>query len=583
MKKTLIKITSLLLVFCMCISLAVYADAAKDVIDIDITFDMETYSLKVGGYIKSDAADISMIMEVTKDGKTIDAQQMITSAPVTDGKVEFDFEAISIAYAESSGDFTVYVSAANVMAEATDVYTFNGGDKQFEALNSLNEAIREKDAVKTAETFTDYAETFAVNKKQVSGLGDNAKKKLGNLIIAEGTYSVPDNYDTAEKTRQIIESMKEAAKNYNKCIPVALLIEIDSSTMSAYMDEYKEELFNSFEDIEETPYDEAEMYEYLTQAMGYERLYTRLNAAALDIDDAENIYGVMLEEGLLTVIEESKYATLRSVVEKFPDLFAVDERDYEKLSDSQKTTLYKGLTDKTYEDIDDFVKMLDKKADTILSGKDDDGKSSGGRGNGGGSSGGSSGKGGVTVDSELINSDKDDTKRFTDLAGFEWAENAIYALYERDVISGKAEDVFDPSANVTRAEFIKMTVNALHVPQAEYTGEFTDVSADDWHAPYIAAAVKAGIVTGSDGRVYPNDGITREDMATILYRAKGFTPSENERDVFYDSNDISDYAKSPVFVLYEKGMVKGIGDGMFAPKNFANRAEAVQMIYNISK
>lgn len=582
MKNLMTKIASLLLVLCMCVSLVVYADAAESIIELNTTFDMETYSLNVSGDIKSDIADISMILEVTKDGKTVDAQQMITAAPVVNGKVAFAFEAISIAYAEPSGDFQVYVSASNVKAGATDVYTFNGGDKQFEALIALNSAIDQKNELKVAEEFKTYAETFAVDEEEISGLSNDAKKKLGNLIIAEGTYIIPDDYDTAEKIQQITEAMKAVAKNYNKCIPVALLIGIDNATISAYLDKYKTELLNSFGDVTETPYDEAEMYDYLEKAMDYDRLYTRLNTAAADIEDAKDIYEVMLNEGILTVIEESNYTTIKAIVEKFHDLFTIDEGDFDELSDSQKTTVYKGMTDKSYIDIDDFIKKFDKKVEAVLSGNDERGGSSGGRGGSGGSRT-QSGTGGVTVDSDLLNSGANSKKAFADLTDFEWAEEAIYALYEKNVVSGKTEGVFDPNANVTRAEFIKMTVIALNVPNREYAGEFEDVSVDDWYAPYIAAATKAGIVTGSDGMVYPNDSITREDMATILYRAKGFTPSENERDVFYDSDGISDYAKSPVFVLYEKGMVKGVGEGMFAPKLFANRAEAAQMIYNISK
>ena len=127
-----------------------------------------------------------------------------------------------------------------------------------------------------------------------------------------------------------------------------------------------------------------------------------------------------------------------------------------------------------------------------------------------------------------------------------------------------------------------MIVTALNL-SAVYNGEFTDVNENDWYAPYIAAAKKSGIVMGDGEKFNPNANITRQDMAVMIFRAFNMEESADERDVFYDSDLISDYAKSAVFALYEKGITRGMGNGYFAPSNFATRAESAQMIYNTIK
>ena len=110
---------------------------------------------------------------------------------------------------------------------------------------------------------------------------------------------------------------------------------------------------------------------------------------------------------------------------------------------------------------------------------------------------------------------------------------------------------------------------------------FSDVSADDWYAPYAAMAYKEGIVLGdSEGKFNPGDNITREDMVTILYRAMKVTEA-NMTPNFNDADEISSYAKSAVAYFGSKGIVNGMGDGSFAPKAGATRAQAARILYNI--
>ncbi len=174
------------------------------------------------------------------------------------------------------------------------------------------------------------------------------------------------------------------------------------------------------------------------------------------------------------------------------------------------------------------------------------------------------------------------TSTFVDIDGVKsWAGEAIEALAAEGVINGVDATHFDPDSNVTREQFAKMIVGALGLPTGSGVTTFADVDASQWYAPYIAAAVDNGLITGySDGWFGLGDNITREDIATILYRSLGTEPSAAA--TFTDMGSVADYAKQAVALLSELGVVNGYTDGTFGPKNLATRAEAAVMIYRFA-
>lgn len=113
--------------------------------------------------------------------------------------------------------------------------------------------------------------------------------------------------------------------------------------------------------------------------------------------------------------------------------------------------------------------------------------------------------------------------------------------------------------------------------------EFDDSKASDWHNKYIAAAFTNGIVAGESENIFGvGEKITRQDMAVILYRAakyKGMT-FDSAKTEFSDDTEISDYAQEAVYSLKNAGIINGLEDGAFAPKQAATRAQAAQMIYS---
>ncbi len=176
------------------------------------------------------------------------------------------------------------------------------------------------------------------------------------------------------------------------------------------------------------------------------------------------------------------------------------------------------------------------------------------------------------------------TGKFSDLGNVVWAQEAINALVNEGIINGYEDGTFKPEKNITRAEFTKIIVSALGMESYGTMINFTDVNEGDWFYPYIAAAVEYEIVKGYDtGEFRPHDNITREDICVIVYRAMDLSESNIAYAPvinFTDKDDISPYAEVAIARMNEAGIVNGMGDGTFAPKANATRAQAAKIIYS---
>lgn len=173
-------------------------------------------------------------------------------------------------------------------------------------------------------------------------------------------------------------------------------------------------------------------------------------------------------------------------------------------------------------------------------------------------------------------------KIFTDLKDSAWAEEAILALYDMGIVSGKGEKKFAPNDVISRAELITMIVNAYKL-DAEASEEFLDVNSGDWCYDSVMTAKAAGIASGDEENCFnPNASVTRQDMAVLIYRAMG-QPEAEETELFSDDSLISDYAKEAVYCLKELNIVNGMENGEFAPLATATRAQCAKILYSVLK
>lgn len=177
---------------------------------------------------------------------------------------------------------------------------------------------------------------------------------------------------------------------------------------------------------------------------------------------------------------------------------------------------------------------------------------------------------------------------FKDTATANWAVNSIEALAARGAIQGMDAEHFNPSGNVTRAEFIKILMNAFDLLDETAVSTFTDVKDGAWYASPIASAQKLGIVKGkADGNFGASEEITRQEMAVMIYRLAQtinipLTDGTNASgEAFSDVNQLSADAAKAVEVMRISGIINGMTSNQFGPNGKATRAQAATVIFRL--
>lgn len=166
---------------------------------------------------------------------------------------------------------------------------------------------------------------------------------------------------------------------------------------------------------------------------------------------------------------------------------------------------------------------------------------------------------------------------------------AIEALAARGIINGKGNGLFDPDANMTRAEFCAIVTRGLGLTP-EDTGVFTDVSSDKWYAGYIGTANKFKIVNGvGDNKFDPEGTITNQEAATMIARAAKLCGMDTElsaaatRDMlaqFGDYVTVDSWAQSSLAFCYQEGILDQSALNI-EPKTAILRCEIAQILFNM--
>ena len=166
---------------------------------------------------------------------------------------------------------------------------------------------------------------------------------------------------------------------------------------------------------------------------------------------------------------------------------------------------------------------------------------------------------------------------FSDVPASYWAYADIETLAGKGIINGFPDGTFQPDGNLTRAQFVKMLVLTLGLTPGTGSTPFTDVAPSDWFAPYVSAAVRAGIVSGLTPTTFgPNDTLTREQMAVLLARALKLTKTVTLH--FTDAATIDAWATTGVEEAVAAGYVNGFPNGSFQPLGTAPRAQAAKVL-----
>ncbi len=172
------------------------------------------------------------------------------------------------------------------------------------------------------------------------------------------------------------------------------------------------------------------------------------------------------------------------------------------------------------------------------------------------------------------------TTGFSDLSQAGWARNAVDTLLGADLVAGVGPGVFDPNADLTRAQFTTLLVKADGLaPAASGATPFADVAATAWYAPYVAAAYKAGLVAGVSPTGFdPNGDLTREQMAVMLAKLLGSSAPSGNLGRFTDASSIAPWAQSGVAAAVGAGLMSGYPGGAFQPTGISSRAQAAAVL-----
>ena len=175
----------------------------------------------------------------------------------------------------------------------------------------------------------------------------------------------------------------------------------------------------------------------------------------------------------------------------------------------------------------------------------------------------------------------DNSKYFADVPSTSLAADAVAFVSSRELFNGTGTNLFSPNLPMSRGMLAVVLYNLENNPEQAFSSVFTDVSGSEWYAKGVAWAVANGIADGyGDGRFGPNDNITREQLAVMLWRYAGSPAAAGKELRFIDADYIGGYALDAVRWAVENGILNGYGDGQLDPKGLATRAQVAQMLKN---
>ena len=195
----------------------------------------------------------------------------------------------------------------------------------------------------------------------------------------------------------------------------------------------------------------------------------------------------------------------------------------------------------------------------------------------------------VTIEAtfvEINHADVCPSADYTDVDIDAWYHTAIDYAIENSLMNGIGNNLFAPDSNLSRAMLVQVLWNLEGNPDASTITEYSDVASDAWYYNAVQWATAENIVGGYGNGIYgPEDDITREQMALMLYRYaqyKGYDTTQSGADTqdFTDYADISDWALEGMTWAVNAGLLNGKGNGILDPTGNATRAEVAQILMN---
>ena len=173
---------------------------------------------------------------------------------------------------------------------------------------------------------------------------------------------------------------------------------------------------------------------------------------------------------------------------------------------------------------------------------------------------------------------------FADVPASAWYYDAVEYVYENGLMSGVSGGRFAPDDTLTRAMLVQ-TLYAMEGRPAAASAGFADVASGDWYASAVNWAAANGVVSGvSETGFGPNNALTREQLALILYRFaqyKGYdVTGTSDLAAYADGSSVSSWAAEAMGWAVDAGLISGVGGNQIAPTGTASRAQVAQILMN---
>ena len=173
---------------------------------------------------------------------------------------------------------------------------------------------------------------------------------------------------------------------------------------------------------------------------------------------------------------------------------------------------------------------------------------------------------------------------FTDVADTAWYADAVQYVYENGLMTGVSESEFAPDGTATRGQIVTILWRLAGSPVVNYAMRYADMDEGAWYGEAVRWAASTGVVTGySESSFGPNDAITREQLAAILYRyvktqGQGFTGMWYFPLRYDDAASISSWADEAMHWCVMKGLLNGTSETTLSPQLTATRAQLAAIL-----
>ena len=420
--------------------------------------------------------------------------------------------------------------AAKAVSEALKAAEEAGRSAQ-SATQAAQSAAQAAESMRKAQEAQAAAEAAQAAAEAAQAKAEEAQKKAEEAAAssAEDKAAAEKAAEEAKAAKKAAEDAKAAAEDAKAAAELALEAakksEVEAAASAAEAAEYARQMAETYQKVVEI---KAELINYLAEAQAAAEKAEAERKAAEEARKAA-------EEAALAASKYTATFELAQLLHESETLTGHAREDYAKVIEDAKAAIEAA---KTPEEVDEILAAA----------------------------------------REALKTAGCPSTNFTDVEENGWYHTGVDFMVKNGFMNGVADDAFDVDGNLTRAQLVTILYRIAGEPESTATNPFADVADGQWYTNAVVWAAENGIVKGVNTTTFaPNDQITREQIATILFRYAKAEKVEGKLAGFPDAEKVSDYAADAMAWAVEQGLINGIsesdGKTYLAPQETATRAQ----------